>query len=282
VLIDAHTHIFPPAVIGDRERYLRSDVEFASIYSKSAAKLITAEELIDSMDKSGIDMSIVCGFGWTRHELCVRHNDYILESIARYPKRLAGLVTIRPEVGDLATRELERCVNADAKGLGEMRPSLESLDTSHDSLWTGIASLLSEKALICLFHASEPVGHPYPGKGGLTPQVLYPFIARHPELKFVLAHWGGGMPFYELMPDVRKTLMNTWFDTAASPFLYSPGIYKQAIDIIGAERILFGSDYPLMPQPRALNDVKMQSLPAGAAESILGLNTSRLLGIIDG
>jgi uncharacterized protein len=282
VLIDSHTHIFPPEIIKERESYLRIDAEFASIYSRPAARLETAEELIESMDKSGVDMSIACGFGWQHKDLCKRHNDYILESIARFPKRLAGLVIVVPETDDGALAELERCVKAGARGIGEMRPSVETLDTSHDSLWTGIASLLVEKSLVCLFHASDPVGHPYPGKGGLTPEALYPFIARHQDLKFVLAHWGGGMPFYGLMPEVKRALANTWFDTAASRFLYSPGVYKQAAEIIGTDRILFGSDYPLMPQSRAVDDIKQSDLPADSVAAILGLNASRLFGIADG
>ena len=64
------------------------------------------------------------------------------------------------------------------------------------------------------------------------------------------------MPFYALMPEVKKALANTWFDTAASPFLYDPAIYGQAIDTVGAEHILFGSDYPLMPQSRAIKEIQ--------------------------
>ena len=175
MLIDSHTHIFSPKVVLNRERYLQGDAGFAELYSKSSSKMATVDELIDSMDKNGIDMSVACSFGWAQQELCNEANDYILESIARYPKRLAGMVTLRPEAGDAAFYELERCVKGGAMGIGEMRPPAASLDITFDSLWTPIVRLLMERGLICLFHASEPVGHPYPGKGDLTPQVFYPF-----------------------------------------------------------------------------------------------------------
>jgi len=234
------------------------------------------------MDKNAIDMSVVCGFGWARQELCNEANDYILNSIARFSKRLMGMATLLPEAGDSALHELERCVKGGIMGIGEMRPTPASLDTPFDSLWTPIAKFLIERGLICLFHTSEPVGHPYPGKGDLTPQALYPFITRYPGLKIILAHWGGGMPFYALMPEVKKALANTWFDTAASPFLYDPAIYRQAIDIIGAEHILFGSDYPLMPQSRALKEIQALNIPPKARDLILGLNTQKLLGLAGG
>jgi predicted TIM-barrel fold metal-dependent hydrolase len=282
VLIDSHTHIFSPEVISNRERYLQLDEGFAALYSRPSSRLVTADELVDSMDKNDIDMSLVCGFGWARQELCNEANDYILKCISRYPGRLSGLATLIPESGDSALYELERCVKGGIRGIGEMRPPAASLDTPFDSLWAPIAKFLIERSLICLFHTSEPLGHPYPGKGDLTPQVLYPFITRYPGLKIILAHWGGGMPFYALMPEVKKALANTWFDTAASPFLYDPAIYRQAIDIIGAERILFGSDYPLMTQSRALKEIRALNIPTEDSDHILGLNAQKLLEITSG
>ena len=282
VLIDFHTHVFAPEVIRNRERYLQADSGFAALYARPSSRLATADELVDSMDENGIDMSVVCGFGWARQELCDEANNYIIECIARYPKRLIGMATLRPEAGDAALYELEHCAKGGIRGIGEMRPPSASLDTSFDSLWTPIVKFLIERGLICLFHASEPVGHPYPGKSDLTPQVLYPFIMRYPGLKIILAHWGGGMPFYALMSEVKKALANTWFDTAASPFLYDPAIYRPAIDIVGAEHILFGSDYPLMPQSRALREISSLNIPPEDRDRILGSNAQKLLEITGG
>lgn len=281
-MIDAHTHIFSPRVISDRKRYLEADAEFAALYSHPAARMVSAEELIDSMDKTGIDMSVVCGFAWSQAELCAESNDYILESIARYPDRLLGLAVIRPEDGKSALKELERCIQGGVRGLGEMRPHPSTLESTFDSVWTPIVKLLVENRLVCLFHSSEPVGHTYPGKGGLTPQLLYPFIARHPGLRVVLAHWGGGLPFYCLMPEVKQALANTWFDTAASPFLYSQAIYKQAIELVGEGHILFGSDYPLMPQSRAISEIRSLLLSEASQDAILGGNAAGLLEIKGG
>ena len=118
----------------------------------------------------------------------------------------------------------------------------------------------------------------FPGKGQVTPERLYPFITRHPELTIVLAHWGGGLPFYALMPEVKKALSNVYFDSAASPFLYAPEIYRRAADIIGAEHILFGSDNPLMPPRRVLGQIETLGLADEDAALICGGNAARLLG----
>ena len=68
----------------------------------------------------------------------------------------------------------------------------------------------------------------------------------YPNVKIVCAHWGGGLPFYALMPEVRDALENVWFDTAASPFLYSPEVFSSVAALVGTEKILPGSDFPLI------------------------------------
>jgi predicted TIM-barrel fold metal-dependent hydrolase len=229
------------------------------------------------MDKQGIDMSIVCNIGWTEHALCVESNDYLLEAIALYPGRLAGLAAIQPKAGEAAVQELERCVKGGISGIGEMRPDLQGFDILDEKLLTPLVKVLTRNQLFWLSHTSEPVGHDYPGKGALTPQVIYPFILRYPELHIVLAHWGGGLLFYALMPEVKNALHNVSFDTAASPYLYQPQIYKQAMDIMGAEHILFGSDYPLMSTSRPLEEIKTLGLSGTDTELLLGRNAARLL-----
>jgi len=139
--------------------------------------------------------------------------------------------------------------------------------------------VLQKHKLILLVHASEPVGHIYPGKGNVTPDILYPFITSFPDLPVVCAHWGGGLPFYSLMPEVREAMENVYFDTAASPFLYRPEIYSQVSQLVGSDRILFGSDYPLMPPSRLLREIESIDLHAEDKRLILSGNARRLLDI---
>ena len=132
-----------------------------------------------------------------------------------------------------------------------------------------------------LTHASEPVGHNYPGKGTITPDMLYPFITSYPDLTIVCAHWGGGLPFYALMPEVKQAMSNVFFDTAASPFLYNPQVYTQVVQLVGADKILFGSDYPLLAQARLLGEIRSLDLPEETKNLILSGNAQRLLGVKD-
>ena len=274
--IDFHTHIFPPKINKARQSYIDHDPLFALLYSNKEAKLSTAEELIDSMDKNGISVSVILNIGWSTNELCHETNDYILESVARYPKRLIGFCTVQPKSYH-AIAEVKRCARAGARGIGEMRPDIQSFDLTDEELMAPFIEALRKHNLILLTHASEPVGHDYRGKGAITPDVLYPFTTRYPDVPLVCAHWGGGLPFYALMPEVRKAMQNVYFDTAASPFLYSPQIYRRVADLVGADKILFGTDYPLLSPTRLLEEIETTDLTEAEKKLILSDNARRLL-----
>jgi predicted TIM-barrel fold metal-dependent hydrolase len=279
MIIDFHTHVFPPQIKKDRKKYIELDPCFAILYSEPKAKIATADELIASMDKAGIDISVITNIGWTTHELCLETNDYIMESVARYPERLIGFGAVQPQSPEGAVAEIERCAKAGLKGIGEMRPDIQLLDLTDEMLMAPFTQALKKHKLILLTHASEPVGHNYAGKGIITPDLLYPFIASFPDLTIVCAHWGGGLPFYALMPEVKKAMANVFFDTAASPFLYTSEIYNQVIQLVGADKILFGSDYPLLEQKRLIEEIKALKLPPETEDLILSGNARRLLGI---
>jgi hypothetical protein len=207
----------------------------------------------------------------------VKTNDYILDSVARYPTRLVGFCAIQPRAGDAAVAEIERCTKAGARGIGELRSDVQGFDLTDRTLMKPVVDAVLKHDLILLTHSSEPVGHEYSGKGSITPDILYSFIAAFPNLKLVCAHWGGGLPFYALMPEVARALADVFFDTAATVFLYKSEIFEQVRGIIGSDRILFGTDYPLMHQDRVIAQVQSARLPAKDTARILGANAQKLL-----
>jgi len=279
MIIDFHTHVFSPRIKKNRGKYIDSDPCFAILYSEKEAELATADELVASMDRDGVDISVILNIGWATHELCVETNDYIMESIVRYPKRLIGFCAVQPLSSEAAIAEIERCAKGGIRGIGELRPDVQMLDLNGGEVMEPLVDVVREHKLIMLFHASEPVGHRYPGKGTVTPDTLYPFIERFSGLPVVCAHWGGGLPFYALMPEVKKAMSNVYFDTAASPFLYSSQVYSQVSQLVGSDKVLFGSDYPLLAQRRFLKEIGSLDLPQETKNLILFGNARRLLGI---
>jgi len=277
MIVDFHTHIFAPWLRERRDEYIKRDPCFSLLYSQPEARMATAEELLASMDEAGISLSVVLNVGWASHELCVKTNDYILDSVSRYPKRLAGFCAIQPAAGDAAIAELERCTKAGAKGIGELRSDVQGFNLADETTMKPLVDAALKHDLIFLTHSSEPVGHEYSGKGSITPDILYSFITGFPNLKLVCAHWGGGLPFYALMPEVAQALANVFFDTAATVFLYKPEVFEQMSHIIGSDKILFGTDYPLMHQNRVLAQIQSAQLPEEDKARIVGANAQKLL-----
>ncbi|HLG72691.1 MAG TPA: amidohydrolase family protein [Chloroflexota bacterium] len=254
MIVDAHVHLFPPRVVTDRESYLERDAWFRQLYAAPKARIASAEDLLRSMDEAGVDRSVVAAFPWRDQTLCEQHNGHF-RTLAG-DERLRFLCTVQPRAGQRAVDELRRCLDAGFAGLGEMNVDAQGVELAEDDCWGPLVEVLVEAAGVLMLHSSEPVGHQYPGKGANTPEKIYRFALAHPELKLVAAHWGGGLPFYYLMPELGPSLPNLYFDSAATEFLYDSRVYERVIGAAGPERAMFGSDYPLLPQARALGHAR--------------------------
>lgn len=282
MIVDAHCHILPPSFAGRREELAARDATFAGILANPSARIASAGSLLDAMVRDGIDHAVVMGMGWTDLDVAKESNDYLLEVVTAFPGQLTGFMSVNPDWGEAALKEVERCASSGLRGIGELHPDTQGVDITDVSAMTPLMDLSRSLGLPLLLHCSEPVGHLYPGKGMTTPGRVWRLIGNFPENTIICAHWGGGLPFYALMPEVGASLGNVYFDSAASPFLYRPDIYTTAANLVGADRVLFASDYPLMPHARPLAEVMEQPLSGDQLAGILGDNAARLLGLTSG
>ncbi len=279
MLIDFHTHIFPPHISQQRADYCARDPWFDLLYSNPRIRMATAEDLIAEMDASGVDASVTFSFGWTDPGLIEEGNSYVIEAMRRYPGRIYGMAVSLPTAGARAIAELERCALAGMVGLGELMPHGQGYKLSDIALLMPLMEVVRQHNLLVLSHCSEPVGHVYPGKGDVTPQELVAFLSAFPDIRFIAAHWGGGLPFYCLMPEIQRITANVWYDTAATVYLYRQAIFPVVAHLIGAERILFASDYGLLRQKRVIEHIRQAELDAPSLAMILGRNAQGLLGL---
>jgi predicted TIM-barrel fold metal-dependent hydrolase len=277
MVIDFHTHIFPPEVSAQREAYRARDAWFGQLYANPQARLATAQDLLAAMDSAGVQQAVTFGFAWNDAGLCRAANDYVLDAARRYPDRLIPFAVVQPRAVAEAAREIARAVAQGARGLGELMPDGQGYRLDDLALLQPLAEAASAHGLPLLTHTSEPLGHHYPGKGATTPDQVVRLAAACPNLVIVCAHWGGGLPFYELLPEVAAILHNIYYDTAASTYLYRPAIFPLAAQAAGAAKILWGSDYPLLNQRRFLAQVRASGLDDSALAAILGENARRLL-----
>jgi predicted TIM-barrel fold metal-dependent hydrolase len=280
MIIDFHTHVFPQFLREGREKAAADDPAFRSLYESPSARLAGTKALIQRMDQEGVHRSVIFGFPWENSDYYRRHNDYIIDSVCRYPDRLVGFCCFAP-LSPSGAAEVERCVNEGVSGVGE-------LAVYGGDLSAGVINGLKEVMALCrqldlpfLLHVNEPVGHTYPGKTLNTLRQIYAFLKAYPKNRIVLAHWGGGILFYALMKrEVREVFNRVWFDTAASPYLYSPDVYRVAGEIVGSEKILFGSDFPLLNPDRYFKEMTAAGLAEKDLERIKGGNAARLLGLV--
>lgn len=277
MIVDAHVHVFPPAIARDRGLGAARCPHFAQLYARAEARLATVDELLASMDRAGIDRAVIVNFGWSDPGLCVETNDYLLDAAARYPERLTAFCCVQPRAGATAVAaELARCARGGARGVGELMPDGQGYGLLDGEVMAALVEGCRRHDLVLLTHASEPVGPRYPGKGTVTPDVLARFLAAAPGLRVIAAHLGGGLPFYARTRGLPELLATTWFDTAAAHLVYGAETARHMVDLAGPERILFGSDYGLFGQPRAVRFIRELNCDPEATTAMLGGNALRL------
>lgn len=276
--VDSLSHILPRYFVENRDAIVRRDRTFAELFGTTPnAKIESCESLLDSLDAAEVDIAVVAGFGWTDPETARRANDYLLESASAHPNRLVSCCAVNPLWGDVALEEAARCLGAGAKGIGELHADTQGWSERIGEELDDLVALVAEFDAIMIVHGSEPYGHAYPGKGGMTPDRLHQLATRYPNNRFVFSHLGGGLPWYAMMPEIGAALENVWYDSAAVPYLYQSNVYGAAASAVGAQRLLFASDWPLVSHRRALRHLESgTNLSDSYRQRILGLNAANV------
>jgi predicted TIM-barrel fold metal-dependent hydrolase len=277
MIIDSHTHIFPEQIKQNRSLYFDNEPEFKMLYNSSKAKINNINDLIESMDKYQVDISIICGFPWRTPEFTKKNNDIIIESVQKNPDKIKGLACF-DATWDGAALEAKRCIDAGLCGAGELAFYLSGIDKEALKFLEPVMAVLRKNGnLPCMIHTNEPVGHKYPGKTPVTSEQIYNLAKTFPDNKIILAHWGGGIFFYNIMKkETKTTLKNIWYDTAASPFLYDSKIYDIAVAAGVIDKVLFGTDLPLLTPDRYYKDINDSNISSKQKKLILGENAALL------
>ena len=279
MIIDFHAHIFPESICAQRQPCCETEPAFEMLYGPPSARLVGPSELMAAMDAGGVDRAVVFGFPWQSPELYRRHNDFVMEAVREFPGRLIGFGCFDP-LAPGAAEEAERCLAGGLAGIGELAFYRSGIDDAALDALVPVMEVCRRRGRPVLLHTNEPVGHVYPGKTPNTLAQIYRLVERFRDNTLVLAHWGGGLFFYHLLKrEVKDRLRNVYFDTAASPYLYDPAVYSVAVQAVGAEKILFGSDYPLLPPERYFGEMAAAGLSPRDRDLICGRNAARLLNI---
>ncbi len=275
VTIDAHTHLFPPEQARARSAIAARDAGFAEIYADPKAAIAGAPELLETLAADGVEAAVAAGFAFAAEREVSEQNEYLLGVAAETPRMIVPFATVNLALCGWEA-EARRALERGARGFGELRPGTQGWDPLGADAQR-LALMASEAGAALLWHSSEPVGHQYPGKaGGVSPSELIEVAQRAPEVTMVGAHLGAGASFYLAMPEVRAATPNLLFDTAAASLLYDAHTIRRLVEMAGAERVVFASDYPLRRPGKELTRV-LEGLDAASGEAVAGENARKRL-----
>jgi predicted TIM-barrel fold metal-dependent hydrolase len=163
-------------------------------------------------------------------------------------------------------------------GLGELSPHAQGYAID-DAAFHEMLQLAADWRWPVNMHVTDPNSRDYPGRVE-TPLKDFTSLARaHPDVTWVLAHWGGLLPLRD--PDTAE-LKNIYYDSAASPLLYDETVWKRMQAAVSAEHLLFGSDFPLNLYPKSdampnmgslIDETRRMKVPA----AVMRENVLRLL-----
>ncbi|KXU37371.1 hypothetical protein AXK12_01855 [Cephaloticoccus capnophilus] len=280
MFIDAHVHLYPDGINGDPSGWAERAGErhWATLCTRrrkggqAVQGFPSVDELLRTMDEAGVERAILLSWYWEHLESCRLQNRFYASCIHAYPDRFYAFASVHPGPGgageSAALAELDWAREHGLCGVGELSPHSVGWAVD-DPLLAAVFERAGDWGWPVNLHVTEADSRPYPGKVETPLSDFLTLAERHPRTRFILAHWGANLPLVV----TGKLPSNLYFDTAASPLIYgrgkasgaagrgdpvsSPnesleGPWRKFVDTVGADRVLFGSDYPLNLYP-ALN-----------------------------
>jgi predicted TIM-barrel fold metal-dependent hydrolase len=254
MIIDCHTHAYPSELVTNPRDWAKAQREshwadlVAPVDRPSIQGWSNLDSMLASMDLACVDQAVLLGWYWEHESTCRWHNEAMAKWMQAAPERLIGFAAIYPN--ENVIDQLETAKNLGFRGVGELHLGVQDFDTAK-SHWQAMARWCVENDWPINCHATEAAGHDHPGSFPTPLQDFVCLAEAEPDLKLILAHWGGGLAFFEQNPKLRKSLENVYYDCAASPLLYDMDIFRNMVGLVGIDKLLFGSDYPLRVFPQS-------------------------------
>jgi predicted TIM-barrel fold metal-dependent hydrolase len=201
---------------------------------------------------------------------------YVTEVVNKHPARLVGAMHINPHLGvEKALEELTRLVKDGGYRVIKLNPSLHGyMPPRSRALLDPIFETAAKLRLPVIVHMGDT---PF-----AVPVLMAPLAEAHPQTIIILAHLGTQKVSYadEAIYVARKN-DNIWLETGWGPL---PRI-KEAVQAVGAGRLIFGSDCPIQEMGSQLRPIEVlawkppvgMNLPEADVEKIMGDNMAALL-----
>lgn len=264
MIIDFHTHIFPDKIAA------RSIEALSKVSGVTAATDGTLNGLLASMDRSGVDMSVIMPVV-TRPSQFESVNTFAAKVNAQYAGRLLSFGGIHPDSGDYKA-ELNRIKELRLPGI-KLHPDYQGVMID-DVRYRNIIGYADELGLIILVHAGIDIGLPEPVH--CPPDKMRRVYEDIKPKKLVLAHMGGWKQWEEVYEYLAGE--QVYLDTAFSFDYMTQEVFMKLYHKHDKEKILFATDSPWSDAREDIEAVKALPLTMQEKENIFAENAGRLLG----
>ena len=261
-IINSHAHIYPEKIA---EKATVAIGKFYDINMQMPAG--TSERLIEDGKQMGVSRYVVHSVATTAHQ--VRSiNDFIKREMDAHPEFI-GFITLHQDLTeDEVDAEVEWAVQNGFKGI-KLHPDFQKFnidDENAEKFYRAAAGKLP-----ILFHVGDD-RYDYS-----KPHRLVRMARKYPDTSFIAAHFGG----YRSWNDAHlyKGLENVYFDTCSSLPFISAEEAKKIIDMLGADRFFFATDFPMWDAEGELSRFNQIPLTREEREMIFSGNIKSLLNI---
>jgi predicted TIM-barrel fold metal-dependent hydrolase len=280
LIIDAHVHLFPTREVG---KEILEDIKKQSgtgYYSYG-----TPDEYLEDMKKAGIDKGVVVSFA-PDHQL--KNMNFWTVAItrpgkskpAKYPM-LLPFVSVTPTMkGKKPVEELEHKLAWGMRGL-KLHPIAQKFAPDDERMRPVYRWLVDHDLPVTAHTGENIIKDEYVGFG--EPNRWISVLEEFPRLRLIMAHLGNG--FWEQAIEIAKKYKQVLFDTAVaisaidSDTTLDDNEAVEMIRTIGADRILFGSDYPWINPAGDIERIRGLKISQGEIDRILGGNAAELFGL---
>ncbi len=261
-VIDVHTHVYPAKIA---EKAADATGGFYGVGHEQSGM---AEDLLACMDEAGIDVSLIHSVATTPKQVC-SINEFLAVTANASKGRLVGLGTLHPDSPDQAA-DVRRLIDLGLRGV-KLHPEIQSFALD-DPRSFRICELCEQAGLPLLLHAGD---RRYDCS---NPNRLIPLLRQFPRLKVIGAHLGG-WSIYEEAARQLAGFENLWFDCSSTFYWLDPQVAKSLIRMLGTDRVMFGSDYPMWTPQKELKTLLELGFTDEELECILSKNAKSVFCI---
>ena len=258
-VIDAHCHIYPEKIV------TRAVAGTDHFYGTVAACVGTAADLLAEHDEAGVDRAIVQSVATTPKQVA-SINRFIAETVAESASRLIGLGTLHQDSEDQEA-DVKHIVELGLHGV-KLHPDIQNFKVDEPRA-ERIYELCAEYDLPLLLHTGDK------RYDNSNPDRLLPMIRKYRNVTFIGAHFGG----WSIWEDAWKELAgepNLWVDCSSSFYMISVETAGEIIRHYGADRVLFGTDFPMWKPKTELDTFMKIDLTDDERRAILAENAKRV------